>query len=164
MINNDNVVQTRVLRDISEKQLMELRAILQKDQYSAGDVIIQQNQRATDLYILISGEVEITHRPYDGPAITVAKVKAGGVFGWSAFLGREKYSSTVTALEECRVFHVRGFKLQRFCEEHQETGVVLLEKMALSVAQHPAQIHDQIMKILQSAMDYREDNSSEVIK
>jgi len=161
-MTTNNQVPTDVLRDISDKQLMELRTILQKDQYSAGQVIIQQNQRATDLFILISGEVEITHRPYDGPALTVAKVKAGGVFGWSAILGRDKYSSTVTALEDCRVYHVRGFKLQHFCEEHQETGVVLLEKMALSVAQQPAQVHDQIMKILQSAMDYREDSSSEV--
>ncbi|MBP9040659.1 MAG: cyclic nucleotide-binding domain-containing protein [Anaerolineaceae bacterium] len=162
MTTTNDLVQMNALRDISDQQLMELRAILQKSQYAAGEVIIQQNQRATDLYILISGEVEITHRPYDGPAITVAKVKAGGVFGWSAILGREKYSSTVTALEDCVVYHVRGFKLQHFCEEHHETGVVLLEKMALSVAQQPAQIHNQIMKILQSAMDYRDDDSHEV--
>lgn len=163
-MSNKSDVSTDMFTGFSDKQLVELRSVMQKDYYSAGEVIIRQNELATSLYLVLSGEVEITHRPYDGPELTIAKIKEGGVFGWSAILGREKYSSTVTALEECCVYHIRGSKLQHFCEQHQETGVVLLEKMALSVAHQPAQIHEQIMKILQSAVDCREDNVKEVRK
>ncbi len=156
-MKKDNI-NLEIFKGFTDAQLVELKTILTSCQYSTGEVIIRQNEQASDLFIVISGEVEIYHRPYDGSVLTVGRISSGGVFGWSAILGRKKYSSTVTALRDCILYRIPGRKLQSFCEHHHETGVVLLEKMALSVAQQPAQIHEQIMKILQSAMEYRTDN------
>ncbi len=150
---NKEEINIEIFKGFTEDQLIELKTILTPCHYSNGEVIIRQNQRAEDLFIVINGEVEIRHRPYDGPVLTVGKISSGGVFGWSAILGRSDYSSTVTAMADCVLYRINGRKLQGFCEHHHETGVVLLEKMALSVAQQPAQIHEQIMKLLQFAME-----------
>jgi CRP-like cAMP-binding protein len=161
MLQKDEV-QIDLLNGLSEEQFAELRILLECCRYPAGEIIIHQNQLADNLYIVVSGEVEISHQPYDGPTLSVGRVSSGGVFGWSAILGRKNYSSTVTVVNDCCLYRIPGVKLQQFCEHHHATGVVLLERMALSVAQQPAQIHDQIMKILQSAMDCRDENISEV--
>jgi CRP-like cAMP-binding protein len=150
--------QLAIFDDFTEQELDELRRIIDKAQYTARELILRQNHRATNLYIVISGEVEILHKPYDTPQISIGKLASGGVFGWSSILGREVYTSTVTAISDCSVYRIPGFKLQQFCELHHETGVVLLEKIAMSVAGQPAKIHEQIMDMISLAMSYREDD------
>ena len=147
-----------LFEDFSDMELDELKRIIELARYSAGEVILRQNQRAINLYIVVNGEVEITHKPYDAPEITVGRLSSGGVFGWSSILCKEFYSSTVSASTDCSVYRIQGYKLQQFCELHQETGVVLLEKIAMSVAQQPAKIHEQILSMISLAMSCREND------
>ena len=144
--------------DFTQDELDELKSIIDCVKFSAGEVILRQSFRATNLYIVVDGDVEITHKPYDAPAISVGRLNSGGVFGWSSILGREVYSSTVIAVTDCTVYRIQAFKLQQFCELHHETGVVLLEKIAMSVAHHPARIHEQIMNMINLAMTCRDDD------
>lgn len=138
--------------DFSCEERDELKAIIDQRAFSAGETILAQNQPATDLFILAEGEVEIAHVPYDGPELSVGRLSPGGVFGWSAILGRKVYTSSVRVLTDCRVYRIPSWQLQKFCELHHETGVVLLEKIALSVAQNPDRIHEQIMQMIRYTM------------
>jgi len=95
MLTNEHL-KLALFEGFSAEELDELKSIIEVAQYSAGETILSQNRRATNLYIVVSGEVEITHKPYDAPAISVGRLSSGGVFGWSSILGREVYSSTVT--------------------------------------------------------------------
>jgi CRP-like cAMP-binding protein len=156
MLTNEHL-KSALFEGFSAEELDELKSIIEVVQYSAGETILSQNRRATNLYIVVSGEVEITHKPYDAPAISVGRLSSGGVFGWSSILGREVYSSTVTTNAPTTVYRIQAYKLQQFCELHHETGVVLLEKIAMSVAQQPAKIHEQIMSMINLAMTSRED-------
>lgn len=157
MLTNDQMKLT-LFEGFNAEELDELRRIIEVAQFSAGEAILRQNHRATNLYIVVNGEVEITHKPYDAPAISVGRLTPGGVFGWSSILGREVYSSTVTTNAPTTVYRIQAYKLQQFCELHHETGVVLLEKIAMSVAQQPAKIHEQIMSMINLAMTCREDD------
>jgi CRP-like cAMP-binding protein len=154
----DEQLKLTLFDGFTEEELDELKRIIEVASFSAGEAILRQNCRATNLYIVVSGEVEITHKPYDAPEISVGKLSSGGVFGWSSILGREVYSSTVTAISPCSVYRLQAYRLQKFCELHHETGVVLLEKIALSVAQQPAKIHEQIMSMINLAMTCQDDN------
>jgi CRP-like cAMP-binding protein len=156
MLTNEHL-KLALFEGFSAEELDELKSIIEVVQYSAGETILSQTRRATNLYIVVSGEVEITHKPYDAPAISVGRLSSGGVFGWSSILGREVYSSTVTTNAPTTVYRIQAYKLQQFCELHHETGVVLLEKIAMSVAQQPAKIHEQIMSMINLAMTSRED-------
>lgn len=157
MLTNDQLKIT-LFEGFTAGELDELKRIIEVARYSAGEAILRQNHRATNLYIVVTGEVEITHKPYDAPEISVGRLSSGGVFGWSSILGREVYTSTVTAVEPSSVYRIQAYKLQQFCELHHETGVVLLEKIAMSVAQQPAKIHEQIMSMINLAMTCREDD------
>lgn len=151
----------KMFEGFSPEELDDLKKIIESLRFSAGSEILRQNQRATNLYIVVNGDVEIFHKPDDAPQISVGKLSAGGVFGWSSILGRDVYSSTVLALTDCSLYRMRAFELQKFCELHHETGVVLLEKIARSVAKQPAQIHDQIMEMIHLAMNCRDDQTNE---
>ena len=151
-MTQSDTMNLQLFEGFSAEELEELQSVIEQVDFPAGETILYQNHRATTLYIVISGEVEILHKPYDAPTITINRLSTGGVFGWSAILGRKVYSSTVVAKTDCTLYRILAFKLQQLCERHHETGVVLLEKIAMSVAKQPAKIHEQILEMINLAM------------
>ena len=95
-----------------------------------GGIIFEQGEVAGCLYILLEGEVEVRYKPYDGPPLTVAHITPGGVFGWSAALGRQVYTSGALAWRDCLMVRVRKDSLRRLCECSPQTGGVLLDRLA----------------------------------
>jgi CRP-like cAMP-binding protein len=59
------------------------------------------------LYVLMDGQVAIRFKPHDGDWLTVTDVQAGGVFGWSAALGRRRYTSSAICLQESHAYSIK---------------------------------------------------------
>jgi CRP-like cAMP-binding protein len=97
-------------------------------------VIFTQGDRAEYLYIVIEGEVAIYFKPDDGPELVVSRIKDGGVFGWSAAFGRGTYTSGATCTQSAKMLRVRGSDLKMLRENHPETGILILERLAAVVA------------------------------
>jgi CRP-like cAMP-binding protein len=90
----------------------------------------------------------------------VARIRPGGVFGWSAAMMREIYSSGAQAAEDSEVFRISGCQLRKLCERNPETGSLLLSRLAGVIAERLEHTHTQIMTILAEGMDL-ENNCSE---
>ncbi|NIN69203.1 MAG: cyclic nucleotide-binding domain-containing protein, partial [Anaerolineae bacterium] len=73
----------------------------------------------------LSGQVEIRFKPDDAETLTVAVLEAGGVFGWSAGLGRKEYTSGAICTQDTRLLSVEGAALRQLCEVRPETGVLI---------------------------------------
>lgn len=133
----------------------ERRAVLKRfrtEQHETGKVIFRQDQPADRLYLLVAGQVEIVFKPYDAEAISVSRIEPGGVFGWSAALGRPSYTSGAVCTEDSRCLSIRGEDLRRICEERPATGVVLLERLAEAIAQRLTSTHEHVMELLRQGM------------
>lgn len=118
----------------------------------AGQVFFQQDQPADRLYLLVSGRVEIRFKPDDGEALTVSVIEAGGVFGWSAALGRSSYTSGAVCTADGRCLSIRGRDLRRVCQDHPATGVILLERLAELIALRLTSTHDHVMELLRQGV------------
>ena len=113
-----------------------------------GTVIFQQGDQAEFLYLVTGGKVDMSFKPYDGIPITVSHVGKGGLFGWSAVVGSDKYTSTAIAIEDVEAFRVHGSDLRRFCQEHPEAGKDILERLADGVSSRWKDAHKQVQAIL----------------
>ena len=109
------------------------------------------------MYILKNGEVAISFKPYDGPPITVSVINSGGVFGWSTALGRDCYTSSSIALADCELFCIAGSRLKCICQEDNETGIILLDRLAGVIAERLNQTHAQILSILTKGSNCQEE-------
>lgn len=118
-----------------------------------GTTIFKQGESATHLYVLESGIVEILFKPFDGPSLSVSQITSGGVFGWSSTLGREGYTSAAKALMNSEAYRICGKELQKLCEEHPDTGVVILDRLASAIVERLECTHHEIMSILNQGMD-----------
>jgi CRP/FNR family transcriptional regulator len=113
-----------------------------------GTTIFQQGDQAEFLYLVIDGKVDMSFKPYDGIPITISHVGKGGLFGWSALVGSEKYTSSAVAIENVEAVRVHGSDLRKFCQEHPEAGKDILERLADGVSSRWKDAHKQVKSIL----------------
>ncbi|NLG98277.1 MAG: Crp/Fnr family transcriptional regulator [Chloroflexi bacterium] len=122
-------------------------------QFHKDEVIFEQGQPASHLYILLSGNVIVRYKPYDGPPLTVANIEPGGVFGWSAALGRETYTSSAVTVQESVAVRVRGSNLQVIRAQYPETGKILMDRLAGVITERLHSSHTQVLEILTRGFD-----------
>ncbi|MGW8249787.1 MAG: Crp/Fnr family transcriptional regulator, partial [Anaerolineales bacterium] len=116
------------------------------------DVLFEQGDFAEYLYLVVNGEVTIRYKPEDGAPITITRVRAGGVVGWSAALGNRQYTSGAVCSDYTQMLRVRGRDLKHLCEEHPETGILILERLAWVIAERLRHTHEQVVELLKQGI------------
>ncbi len=144
--------QVPIFHGLGEVQLEFLDPFVELCHFSKGQVIFEQGQAATFMYILRLGEVIIQYKPYDGPLLNVAHIEPAGVFGWSAALGRIEYTSAAIAVTNSEAYQLRGEGLSRICAQYPETGVVILGRLASVIAERLQSTHTQILSMLSQGL------------
>lgn len=129
-----------------------LKPLFEQFSCSAGTTVIKQGAPVDYLYLVLDGKVEISFKPYDGHPITITHVGRGGLFGWSAVVGSEKYTSTIIAIEDLETVRIHGNELRKLCIEHPESGRAILEHLANTVSSRWKDAHEQVKSILLSGM------------
>ena len=142
-----------IFQGLKRAQLNLLCGLLIARPFAIGQIIFHQGDAARDLFFLADGEVEISYKPYDGPALSVAHIVPGGVFGWSAALHRETYTANAIATLPGTAFQMGMKDLRLLCHKDPDTGVVLLNRLASAIAERVNNTYDQVMALLTTGMD-----------
>lgn len=137
-----------IFKELEENEMNLLKPLFEPFSCQAGTVILEQGTPAEFLYLVISGAVEVSYKPYDGNPITVSHIEKGGLFGWSAVVGSEEYTSSAMAIGDVEAFRVHGSDLRKFCVEHPEAGKDILGRLADGVASRWKDAHKQIKSLL----------------
>jgi CRP/FNR family cyclic AMP-dependent transcriptional regulator len=142
------VKRVEIFKELDENMIDLLSPLFEEFSCQPGTVIFQQGEQAEFLYLIIGGKVNMSFKPYDGIPMTISHVGKGGLFGWSAVVGSEKYTSTAIAIENVEAFRVHGSNLRKFCQEHPEAGKDILERLADGVSSRWNDAHRQVQSIL----------------
>ena len=144
--------QIAIFKGLDAEKLGLLKPLFERFSCPAGTVIFQQGDPADFLYLMINGNVEISFQPYDGIPIIKKKKKKDGLFGWSAVVGSDKYTSSAIAKEDVEALRVRSSKLRRLCREHPEAGRDILERLANGISIRRTDAHKQVQSMLLQGM------------
>jgi len=137
-----------IFKELDEDLINLLSPLFEAFSCKPGTVIFQQGDLAEFLYLVIGGKVDMSFKPYDGIPITVSHVGKGGLFGWSAVVGSDTYTSTAIAIGNVKAFRVHGSNLRKFCQEHPKEGKAILERLADKVSARWKDAHKQVQSIL----------------
>lgn len=132
-----------------------LRPLFLRSDCHAGTVLFEQGDPAIYFYLVISGEVAIHYKPEDDQDIVIARVKSGGMVGWSAVIGRRSYTSAGICSDYTQLLRVRGSDLQSLCAQQPETGNLFVDRLADVVAQRLQTSHPQVLELLENGLRNR---------
>ncbi len=141
-----------LFQGVDAEHLTLLKPLFERVSYRPGMAVVKQGDPADYLYLVESGILEISYKPYDGEHITVSHVEMGGLFGWSAVLGSPEYTSSGTAIEDLAVIRVRGNDLRKLCSDNPEAGRVILDRLADAASARWKDAHEQVKSILKNGM------------
>ncbi|MCL4529261.1 MAG: cyclic nucleotide-binding domain-containing protein [Chloroflexi bacterium] len=140
-------LRSTFLKDLDQEQLEILAPMFEPFQAPASTIIFKQGEPTSYLYFLINGTAAIRYKPHDGSPITLTHLHPGDVFGWSAVVGNNVYTSSALATTEIETIRVHCKDLKRFCQTNPELGYIVLEKLAENVYPRWKNSREQIRNI-----------------
>lgn len=154
MVSGEIFEQLPLFQRLSPAQRCLLAPLFCPCEYYGGTLLFEQGDPADYLYLVVSGEVVIRFKPEDGPTIVLARVRPGGVVGWSAVLGRQAYTSGAECVVFSRILKLRNEDLRNLCDQYPETGEQILASLAGSYAERNHGANGQVIDLLKQGLAY----------
>ena len=106
-----------------------------------GNVIIEEGAVQTEVFVVVSGKLEVRAKQDDGSEITLAQVGPGETLGEISLFVPGPAAATVTAVEFSQLWRIADADLMEFMQENPGAGNVLLRTLASILAQRLRQMN-----------------------
>lgn len=126
--------QVYLFKGLSTEEQKALSGIVATDKCRAGQTTFTQGDKATALYIVKYGSIQIKHTTQSGEEIVVATLGTGSHFGEMAFLDGKTRTTTALALEDSELLRIDYNKLNGLFEKQPKLGSQFYRAMATFLA------------------------------
>ena len=126
--HRDHLRSVPLYADLGDHELDVVGAATTELDLKAGHALIREGEIAHEMFVVISGELEVTR---GGEA--VATIGAGGFAGEMALLTRARRDATVTARTDVTVLHLDGRSFGSVLDEAPQIAVKMLPVVAARV-------------------------------
>ena len=152
-MSTDLLNRFALIEGFTEDQINLLHPLIDDVTFVTDQVIFDQGDQAKFLYFVMEGQVSIRFNPEDGPVLSVAELNEGDVFGWSAAMGSDCYTSGAICTESGIFIRMKGEELKNLCQEHPETGILILNRLAGVIAQRLRGTHEKVVELLHQGLN-----------
>lgn len=125
----DQLMNLALFMEFTRGEMETLIDLADPTLFRAGAVVVRQDETGDALYIVISGEVQVTHRR-DGRDILLATLGPGDFFGELALVDDGPRSATVTAMQESLMLKVPQGVLRALAGVYPNAAFKLLMTIA----------------------------------
>ncbi|HEX7604465.1 MAG TPA: cyclic nucleotide-binding domain-containing protein [Polyangiaceae bacterium] len=127
--------KTELLASLDEGALVDMAQHGRLQRYARGERIVSELEFGADVYVIVSGEAEISIEPRAGERQVLGKLGPGGLVGEMASLTGELRSATVTATGDLEALVIPDRDFDELRERRPEIAVALVRKLAARLAE-----------------------------
>jgi CRP-like cAMP-binding protein len=138
---------------MSDEVLAHLTSSLSVMTPSAGDVVFREGDEASDMYVVISGEVEILKRSKRGVDARVALLGPGDWFGEMSIVDVQPRSATVRALAPGRLLRITAADLDALYRHDVKSYVLIVLNMARELSRRLRVADGILADLIANVMD-----------
>ena len=127
---------TEVFKGLVTDDLEQIATICKPARFNKGDVIVEEDARERELYIIKSGRVNISLSPPGSQETrgTLTSCKPGQVFGELSFIDGARRSTWVIALDDVEVYQIRWESFSGLIQSKPEIGYRVMSNLARVIA------------------------------
>ena len=134
--------RTDIFYDLNDELLTSVADICHDVSFRMGEMIFEEQNASSELYVIADGEVEIVVDPsvieatqIASQPVTVDTLRVGQVFGEIALVDQGLRSAGArSASDRTRLLVVPRAKLLELCEQHPEVGYRVMRNLAAELA------------------------------
>ncbi len=144
-----------LFQDLDDGEIEEVLDRTRPRQFTAGSEILREGAPGDSMYIMISGEVEITKQltlvlDEDTPKERVMirlKAEDGVYFGEMSLLESDSRSATVTASTDCQVLELYQKDFLDLIQHDTHMGVKLMLHLSQLLSRHLRKTNQDVVKL-----------------
>jgi CRP/FNR family transcriptional regulator, cyclic AMP receptor protein len=115
---------------LSDEVLAHLASTLSVTRPSAGDMVFREGDEARDMYVVVSGEMEVLKRSQRGIDARVAMLGPGDWFGEMSIVDVQPRSATVRALAPSRLLRITAADLDALYRYDLKSYAIIVLNLA----------------------------------
>lgn len=133
--------------DMAEEHLQRLAEISRCAEYPAHVDIFHEDERAKDVYVIITGRVSLVICTPKVGCRQLMQVTNGEMIGWSPLVGRARLSDTAHTLEPTTAIVIDGDRILALCAEQPQFGFEFIYRVAKVLAERLRATRMQLLDI-----------------
>ncbi len=136
----DVLREVELFRDVDEAALADVASRGQRRSYAAGTRLVTELEPGADVFIVLSGEADVSVEGQQGARAMLRTLSRGAVFGEMASLTGELRSATVTAKSDVEAFVIADDDFSRLRTRRPQIAVALVRTLAKRIAEAEATV------------------------
>ncbi len=174
MLEKDLIAKFSIFDDMPQEHIAEIGRCTEILEFKSGDTILWEGEKATNLYGVIEGEVELsltvrdkilktdiqheeyvrTHVETIERDIILDTIIPGDIFGWSALTSSQLYTSTAKCCATpSTIFAMEAEDLMAFFRKHPTIGYLFMERLVELISQRLRNRTDKLIEGWSQAFD-----------
>ncbi|MGB2907362.1 MAG: cyclic nucleotide-binding domain-containing protein [Candidatus Aminicenantaceae bacterium] len=147
MLKIDDLKRFGIFSALNDNELEYIAEIAKQETYKKGRRIFQENSIAQNIYLVMSGNIEIRMRGAHGKEMAIDTVGPGEVFGWSAVTEPHAFTAASYAMEASEVFVVNGSVLRDLFKKNNHIGYKVMMKVASVISQRLRSLNEKCVNL-----------------
>jgi CRP-like cAMP-binding protein len=132
---------------MSDPSLESLAALSKPRDFPAGFEIFREHEPASDVYVLVRGQVSLVICAPGVGCRQLMEVGPGDLLGWSALVGRTRLSDTARTVTPATLIAIDGERLLELCRTDLEFGFDFMHRVAQTLAERLTATRLQLMEM-----------------
>ncbi|HUI93146.1 MAG TPA: cyclic nucleotide-binding domain-containing protein [Chitinivibrionales bacterium] len=130
-----------------KNELRIVEQMLHQRQYKKGETVFNEGEPGAGMYIVKSGEVEITRKMGNGAELALALVKEQGFFGELALLDEIPRSASARAVADTVLFAFSKPSLESLCRRNPRLGIKILSNLSRVICKRLVKSNDAMEQL-----------------
>jgi CRP/FNR family transcriptional regulator, cyclic AMP receptor protein len=130
----DLLRQIPVFAGLSEEALSVLAQAVDEVDYQAGEIVVREGEPGNRMFIILSGSVEVVKNLGQPRETALDVMRSRNFLGEMSIVNSVVRSASVRALENSRLFSLRGIDLYRLFKRFPEQYAIVILNIARDLA------------------------------
>lgn len=119
--------------DLNDEELNAVSKIVKKKNYKMGEIIFNDNEDGTSLYVIRKGEVKACKAAPDGELMTLTLMKDGDIFGEMSFLDERPRSATIVAISNTEAYCIDKHDFEKLVDTNPRMVYKVLKNIIFTI-------------------------------
>lgn len=119
---------------LSDKELQKIADLSRLLRFVAGETVFEEGEVGSGLFVMTSGEVEVSHRSADGVQHQITSFGPPEFFGEMSLIDIEYRSATVRARTDAEMLHLTAQDLTDFRKDNKDGFTLVVINIARVLA------------------------------
>lgn len=138
---------TDFFADLSPEHLEKIASIAHAVHYPPGTVVFREGELATEMYLILSGQVSLELCAPGIGCRRVVTLGAGEMLGWSPVLQQDFFRATARTITPVHALALPGPQIVTLCEHDLRFGYEFMRRTALALAKRLTAAQMQLLNV-----------------